>query len=197
MSKRRKNKNKRRAIKRKSKSSSSKGTKTEKVSRSKKWAPKKIISMLLGVIGVVSGIFGIWIVLAPKVSVQPGVALDPNKPAFTTFTIHNQGYVPVYNVKLANSVRYLGYPGNTHVIGVGDYTNRFSNPKHIASKLSRDEQYSELLALSGLKNNNFQNADIAIVLTYKWLWQRQSLHRFVSKQGKDGQWHWLPQPIEK
>ena len=197
MSKRRKNKNRRKSAKRKNKPSTSKSTKAEKASLSKKWSVKKTISIVIGLVGLVSAIFGIWTALTPRVLVQPGVALDPNKPAFTTFTVQNQGYVPVYDVKLANSFKYLGYPGNTHVIGLGDYTNRFSDPKQIVSKLSPGKEYAEPLALSGLKNNNFQNADIAIVLTYKWIWQRQSLYRFVSKQGKDGKWHWLPRPIKK
>ena len=83
---------------------------------------------------------------------------------------------------------------------LGDYSNRFSDPKHVASVIVPGEQYSVLLSLSGMKNNKIENADIAIVLTFKpkWLpWRRETKHRFVSTQSKDGQWHWFPQPIDK
>lgn len=192
MSRKRKSRNKRKARK-----PSRSKKKVEKTVPPKKSSTRKLVSITLGLLAMIGTLLGIWTVLRPNVSVNPGVALDPNKPAFTTFTIHNQGYLPVYDVKLSCSVKYLEFPGNTHVIGLGDYSNRFSNPKHVADKISPDEQYSELLPLSSLEHNDFQNADIAIVLTFKWLWRRTSLHRFIAVQGKDGQWHWLPRPIKK
>ena len=171
-------------------------SKAENVPHSKKSSVKKIISIVVVVVGL--PILGIWTLLNPTIFVEPGVAFDPNRPAFTTFTTHNQGLVCVHDVKLANSFKYLDYPGKAHVIGHGDYTNRFTDPKHFRSKLCPGKPWAEHLALSGLENNNFENADIAIVVTYTLLWQREpSLHRFVSKQAKDGQWHWLPQPMKK
>ena len=97
--------------------------------------------------------------------------------------------------------KYLKLQGDITVVGLGDYTNRFSDPKHVASVIAPGEQYSVPLSLTGMKNNKIENADIAIVLTFKrikWLpWRRKTLHRFVTTQSKDGQWHWLPQPIKK
>ena len=173
-------------------------SKAENVPHSKKSSVKTIISIVGGVVGLVSGIICIWILLNPTIFVEPGVAFDPNKPAFTTFTTHNQGLVCVYDVTLANSIKYLDYPGKAPAIGLGEYTNRFTDPNHFKSKLCPGKPWAERLALSGLKNDNFENADIAIVVTYTLLWQREpSLHRFVSRKAKDGQWHWQPKPIKK
>jgi hypothetical protein len=158
----------------------------------------KTIQAALAVWGVV---LSTWVVFNPRVFVCPAVALDPNNPAFTPFVVHNQGYLAIHDVKFSCSMKYLKLPGNILVVGLGDYTNRFSNPKHVANVIAPGEQYSELLPLTGMEHNKIENADIAIVLTFKpvkWLsWQRETLHRFVATQGKDGQWHWLPQPINK
>jgi len=115
--------------------------------------------------------------------------------------VHNQGYLSIYDVKFSCAMKYLKYPGNIHVIAQKDYANSFSDPKQVASVIAAGEQYSELLPLTGMKHNKIENADIAIVLSFKSIcclpWRRKTLHRFVSTQGKDGHWHWLPQPINK
>ena len=157
----------------------------------------KTILTLLAIWGV---LLSSWVVFNPRVFVQPGVVLDPNNPAFTPFIIHNQGYLAIYDVKVKNSFKYLKLQGDITVVGLGDYSNRFSDPKHVASVIAPGEQYSVLLSLSGMKHNKIENADIAILLTFKpkWLpWRRETKHRFVSSQSKDGQWYWFPQPINK
>jgi hypothetical protein len=99
-------------------------------------------------------------------------------------------------------MKYLKFAsGGPLAIGLGDYTNRFSDPKQVARVIAAEEEYSELLPLSGLEHNQIENADIAIVLSFRpirWLpWRRERLHRFVVTQSKDGQRYWLPQPINK
>ncbi len=161
---------------------------------------KKIILIVWTVITVVSVIANLWIPFRPRVFVYSGPSLDPNNPAQALFTIRNQGNLAIYDIKISNSMRYLELPGVATVIGLGDYTNRFSDPKHVASVLKPGQEFTVPLALSGIKGNKFGNADIAIVVPFKlklWPWKQETLHRFVSIQGKDGQWYWLPQPISK
>lgn len=168
---------------------------------SKKSLIKRVFTCILAILSIWGICLTTWVVFVPRVFVYPGVSLDPNNPAFTTFTVQNQGNFNVYDVKVSNSVKYLKLPGDILVVGLGNYTNRFSDPKHVASVIAPWEQYSVPLALTGMEHNKIENADIAIVLTFKpskWLsWQHETLHRFVSTQGKDKQWHWLPQPIKK
>ena len=148
------------------------------------------------------GIFlSTWVVINPRISVYPSVALDPTNPVFTPFIVDNQGYLAIHDVKFSCSMKHLKLPGEITIIGLGDYTNRFSNPKHVANVIAPGEKYSEFLPFTGLEHNTFENADIAIVLNYKlrnWFpWTHEALYRFVSTQAKDGHWYWLPEPINK
>lgn len=156
---------------------------------------------ILAVWGIVLTSLTSWLVFNPRVFVHPEAALDPNNPAFTPFGFRNQGYLAIHDVKYSLSFKYLQFPGDILVVGLGDYTNRFSDPKQVASVIAPGEQYTVLLPLTGMEHNKIENADIAIVLTFKrikWLsWRRKTLHRFLTTQGKDGHWHWLPQPIKK
>jgi len=169
--------------------------------RSRRSRVKIFLSIVVNVLAIWGVVLSTWVVFNPRVFVHPSVALDSKNPAFTPFVVHNQGYLTIHDVKFSCSMKYLKLPGNITVIGLGDYTNRFSNPKHMANVIAPGEQYSELLPFTGMEHNTFENADIAIVLTFKpikWLpWTRETLHRFVATQGKDRQWHWLPEPINK
>lgn len=177
---------------------------TKNGARSRRPRARMLLSIgkkILAVCGVWGVVLTTWVVFNPRVFVHPAVALDPNNPTFTPFVVHNQGYLAIHYVKFSCSIKYLKFPGDILVVGLGNYTNRFSNPKHVASVIAPGEQYSELLPLTGMKHNKIENADIAIVLTFKpikWLpWRCKTLHRFVATQGKNGQWYWLPQPINK
>jgi hypothetical protein len=160
-----------------------------------------ILSIALKILAVWGVILSMWVVSNPRVFVRSsGVALDPNNPAFTPFVVQNLGYLAIYNVTVKCSVKHLKLSGDINVVGLGDYTNRFSDPKHVASVIAPGEEYTILLPLTGLEHNQIENADIAIVLSFKprWLpWQREMLHRFVTTQSKDGQWYWFQQPINK
>jgi len=169
--------------------------------RSRRSRIKIFFSIAVNVLALWGVVLSTWVVFNPRISVYPSVALDPTNPVFTPFIVHNQGYLAIHDVKFSCSMKYLKLPGDITVIGLGDYTNRFSNPKHVANIIAPGEKYSELLPFTGMEHNTFENADIAIVLTYKpmkWFPRaRETLYRFVSTQGKDGHWHWLPEPINK
>lgn len=156
---------------------------------------------ILAVWGVILTSLTSWVVFNPRVFVHPEAALDPNNPAFTPFGFQNQGYFAIHDVKCSLSFRYLTFPGDILVVGLGDYSNRFSDPKQVARIIAPGEQYTVLLPITGMEHNKIENADIALVLTFKrtkWLsWRRKTLHRFVTARGKGGQWHWLPQPIKQ
>jgi len=144
---------------------------------------------------------GIWMMVTARVSVYPSVSLDPANPVFTVFVIRNDGYLAIRDVKISCSMKYLKLAGEIHAVGLGEYTNRFSDPKQVARVIAPGEEYSVLLPLSGMKHNQVEGADIAVVLSLqpiKWLPRHQErLYRFVVSTGKDGQRHWLHQPIKK
>lgn len=201
MSKRRKSGKSRKTTKKYHGSSNiTKSTNTDVV-ESRKKRNKMVIFIILNILAVWGVALTTWVVFNPRVFVLPsGIALDPDNPVFSPFVVQNQGYLAIYDVSVSCSVKYLKLPGDIHVVGQGDYTNRFSDPKQVASVIAPGEEYTILLPLTGLEHNRIENADIAIVLSFKprWLpWQRETLHRFVATQGKDGQWYWFQQPINK
>jgi hypothetical protein len=160
---------------------------------------RRIVSLVLQALGIWGVFITIWVAFTPRVFVYPRVSLDPNNPVFTYFAVRNEGYLSVRDVTVSCSAKYLILPGGTTVIGLGDYTNRFSDPKQVARVIAPGVEYSVLLPLSGLEHNKFENMDIAIVLSFRpirWWWPRETLHRFVSTQGENGEWHWLQQPIK-
>jgi len=162
---------------------------------------RKVLSFILAALGVWGVYVTTWVVAKPRVFVYPSVALDPANPAFTIFVVRNEGYLAIHDVKFECSMKYLKLPGGPTIIGLGDYTNRFFDPKQVARVIVPGEECSELLPLSKMEHNQFRNADIAVVLSFRpfrWLpcrWERK--HRFETREGEDGQWHWLPQPINK
>jgi hypothetical protein len=171
------------------------------VAESRKKRNKMVIFVVLNILAVWGVVLTTWVVFNPRVFVlSSGVALDPNNPAFSPFFVQNQGYLAIYDVNVSCSVKYLKLPGDIHVVGIGDYTNRFSDPKQVASVIAPGEQYTILLPLTGMKHNKIEDSDIAIVLSFKpqWLpWRRKTIHRFISTRSKDGQWYWFQQPIKK
>lgn len=175
--------------------------KVNNASTPKKSRVKTILSVAERLLAFWGVLVTIWVVYYPRVFVDPAAPLDPSNPAFTPFVVHNQGYLAVHDVQFSCSIKYIKFPGGTLAIAQKEYENKFSDPKQIASVIAAGEKYTELLPLTGMKNNQIENADIAIVVSYKPIkllpWCRKTLHRFVSTQGKDGQWHWLPQPINE
>jgi hypothetical protein len=171
------------------------------VPRPKKRWPKIALSVVVNILALWGGVLTIWVVYYPRVSVDPASALDPNNPAFTPFVVHNQGYWSIHDVKFSCTMKYIKYPGKIVAVAQKEYENSFSDPKQIVDVIAAGEKYTELLPLTGMEHNRIENADIAIVLSFKpinWLpWRRETRHRFVSTQGKDRLWHWLPQPINE
>ena len=171
------------------------------VQGSKKKFVKKPFSVM-NILAVWGVLITTWIAFTPRLYVYPSASIDPSNPVFTFFVVRNNRHLAICDVKQSASMKYLKLPGDILVVGLGDYTNRFSDPKQVANLIYPGEEYSFLLPFSNLEHNQIENADIAIVLSFRrfrWLpwWRKESLHRFISIKGKDGQWHWLPQPIKK
>lgn len=162
---------------------------------------RRFLSLILQIIGLCGAFIAIWIAVTPRVFVYPRISLDPNNPLDTFFAVRNEGHLKIRDVKVECSMKYLEFPGDIKVIGLGEYTNRFTDPKQVASVIVPGEEFSVLLPLSELEHNKIGNADVALVLSFlpiRWIpWRSESLYRFVSIQGKNGQWYWLQQPINK
>jgi len=198
---RRKNKNA--AIKRSPVPPASEGTKDQGVKPRRslvKSLLRKVRSFAWDGLAFLGAFCTIWIAVWPHVYVYPSIDLDPNNPMFTPFVVRNEGYLAIRDVKFSCAVKYLTRPGGPTVLALGEYENSFSDPKQVSRVIAPGEEASELLPLSGMKDNQWQNADIAVRLRFRpWRWlpyEWKELHRFEVKRKGDC-WHWLPQPINK
>ena len=204
MKKKRKSVKKKVNDKKKSDSPSSKTIKghTEKPKRT---LVRKIFLFVWNTYAALAVFATIWIAVNPRVYVYPSVNLDPTNPVFTPFVVRNEGYLAIRDVKFWCSMKYLKLAsGGPLIIGMGDYDNSFSDPAQVSRVIAPGEEASELLPLSNMEHNQFENADITVNLSYRpfrlWpfsLWINKEKHRFETRQGADEQWHWLPQPINK
>ena len=159
-----------------------------------------MIYVLITLVGLVSSIITILSVIKPRVSVQTDVALNPSNPVFTTFVIRNDGqHLSFHDVKVSNAiVKIEETEKNVQIIGPGDYSDSFSIKEQVASVIRPGEEYSIELPLSRLQHHQFGKMDIAIKVSFKWLFRQiERMYRFETKRGEDGRWHWQPQPIEK
>lgn len=162
---------------------------------------RRVLSIILAVLGVWGVYLTTWVVATPRVFVYPSISLDPANPMFTMFVVRNEGYLAIRDVKFECSIDSLTLSDGTQVKAEVPYDNRFFDPNQVARVIDPGEEWSELLPLSGLEHNQFKSADLAVVVSFrpfKWLpWRQKRKHRFETRVGKDGQWHWFPQPINK
>ena len=163
---------------------------------------RRVMTLLVTLIGTVAAVIGIWSYVKPRVSVHTGDPQTPSNPVLTPFVICNDGSLPIRDVKCSNAMKELFEKDmGVTIIGLGDFSNRFSDLQQVARVIYPGEEYSIQLYFSKLKHHQFGKMDIAIVISFrpiKWLsWRKESLHRFVTREGEDGQWHWQPMPIKK
>jgi len=204
MSKKHRNKKKRTFVKRSGKKTKKKAVKRSGKKKKKKATFKKsriVIAIIITLIGLVGAGFGTWSIINPRISVRTGEPHDPNNPVLTPFVIRNDGHLAIRDVKCSNAMRELNEKGmDIQIIGLGHFSNRFSDLEQVADVIYPGEEFSTPLYFSNLKHHQFGKMDVAIVISFrpiKWLsWRKESSVRFITK-GEDGQWHWQPMPFNK
>jgi hypothetical protein len=166
---------------------------------------KRFCSFIYCLFALVATFATIWIVVNPRVYVYPSINLDSANPVFTPFIVRNEGYLAIRDVKFYSSMKEIKLAsGGPTVIAMVPFDNSFSDPKQVSRIIAPGEEASELLPFSNMEHNNFENADIAVRLSFRpfklWpfsLYIRKELHRFELRTAKDGQRYWFPQPINK
>lgn len=163
---------------------------------------RRIFSLVIKAIAICAAVVTIWVAFAPRVCVYSRAALDPNNPVFTYFAVRNEGYLAAMrDVTIWSSIKELRMSDGTRVIGLGDFTNKFSDPKHVARVIAPGEEYSILLPLSGLIHHKIDDLDIAVVVLFRpirwWPWKCEKKYRFVTTPGKDGRRYWVQKPIDQ
>jgi len=191
MSKKKRHRKKRTIVKR----SGQKKKKTVKRSHS-------VMAIIVALIGILGSVIGIYSYVKPRVSVHIGDPKTPSNPVLTPFVIRSGGHLKIRDVKCSNSIiELVENDKNVTIIGPEDHSDRFSDIHDVASVIDPGEEYSIQLALSKLKHHQFGRMDIVIVISFRphkwWPWRHESLHRFETREGEDGEWYWQPLPIKK
>jgi len=163
---------------------------------------RRVMTLLVTLIGTVAAVIGIWLYIKPRISVHTGDPQTPSNPVLTPFVICNDGRLTIRDVKCSNSIiELVENDKNVTIIGPEDHSDRFSDIQDVALVMAPGEPYSIQLALSKLKHHQFGRMDIVIVISFRphkwWPWRHESLHRFETREGEDGQWYWQPLPIKK
>ncbi len=173
---------------------------TQKLKRS---LIKRFCSFIYCLFALAAASATIWIAVDPRVYVYPSINLDPANPIFTPFIVRNEGYLAIRDVKFRSSINKLNLAfGGPTVIAEEPFDNSFSDPKQVSRIIAPREEASELLPFSNMEHNNFENADIAVRLSYRPFrfcpfYVKEELHRFELRTAKDGERYWFPQPINK
>ena len=148
MSKKHRNKKKRTKAKRRVKQK--KKISVKQSGKKKKTTVKRLLSYIS--VGTLIAIVSIWFCVKPRVSVQPGVALDPNNPVFTTFLIRNNGYLAIRDVITSNALDWaVETDKNVLMIGPGDYSDTFTIKEQFAPVIYPEQEISIEIYLSNLK----------------------------------------------
>lgn len=140
--------------------------------------------------GVVVGIVGFFFALYPKVTINPPVVLDPDKPLSASFRVVNDSYLPVYNVKFV-----CGFNNATTNVNSGFQNIGFQNGRSPITILKPNEATETTCPIVEKEGVALKIFDTTITVEFDAWWpfpnQTRSA-RFTSRPNKDGQLQWIP-----
>ena len=184
-----------------------KPTRQKKISKAPVTSPKKkkifpflwkAFTCFAVILGVVVALYALY----PKLSVEPDSYLDPKNPLKTLFRITNEGFLPLYNVKILSAIHEVKSKGEQRMSGSSDYKSRFFNPIHVADKISYGESDTAFCALGGLKIPfSVDYTDMAIIVEFSPplfpFWRMERTFPFTTQKNIDGDVILVHRPINK
>jgi len=196
-----------------SKSTKKRKTKSKKAKRQKKSqqvykgpgksrSKKTFFSYMWKIFAGFAVILGVSVALYPKVSVEPDSYLDPKNPLKTLFRITNDGFLPLYNVKILSAINEVKSNGEQRMTGDTDYKSRFFNPIHVADKISYGESDTAYCALGGLNiPYSVDYADMAIIVEFSppilTFWRMERTFPFTTQKNVSGDVILIHRPVNK
>lgn len=163
---------------------------------------KKVSISILKIIAGISVVINLWIFFKPNISIEPTIPLDQNNPLHTPFSVCNNSYFSIYDVKVGCAPRYVR---SSNYVDVASYYNDFSSEifktDHIAKKIKPGERYTQKVPLISLKGLSAEYADIAIIATFRYPLfcpiRHKIKYRFVTITSDEGISYWVQEPIDK
>tara|TARA_B100000614_G_scaffold259934_2_gene285630 strand:- start:340 stop:921 length:582 start_codon:yes stop_codon:yes gene_type:complete len=147
-------------------------------------------------------VLGVVVTLYPKVSVEPDSYLDPKNPLKTLFRITNEGFLPLYDVRILSAIHEVKSKREKRIIGVTDYKSRLFNPIHVADKISSGESDTAYCALGGLKLPfGVDYIDMAIIVdfapSFLNFWRMERVFPFTTQKNVSGDVILIHRPVNK
>jgi hypothetical protein len=149
--------------------------------------------ILIGPVSVALACFGAYAVAEPRLSIQPSSeAVDSSNPYVTPFTLTNDGYFSIYQVKATCIPHILKFKA----INSRDAQAQIKNQAFTGDVLGPDEHRSFVCDVFHFTNNpqTIEYADVGIGVTFQpirrinWRLFRQFL--FQAAPQPDGKLHW-------
>ncbi|MFY9854081.1 MAG: hypothetical protein WAK26_09420, partial [Terracidiphilus sp.] len=139
--------------------------------------------------------------MLPRISVTPQSATNPDDPFATPFTVKNDGFLPLYDVKSECAIRQvqllqINTPYVLTVVEPKAYGFRLIDPRFAASVLDPNSTIDMACPFQRVENKKVKNANIALIVSFRpsilpWL-RQEKFYPFVT--GTDqitGQIHWF------
>lgn len=135
----------------------------------------------------------------PRVSIAASDPVDPVDPFSVSFTVTNNNYLPLENVKT-----YIGIAQAGLFVGPPGYCARFFSPQWRSGDLHIDDKYTVAFSdvfrfergpepIDGFKG------DVAVIVQYSpWFLPviREKVTRFVAHRQTNGQYYWYAEPLK-
>ncbi|SAL87613.1 hypothetical protein AWB68_08471 [Caballeronia choica] len=125
----------------------------------KKFKIWKLWQIFWSVVGPAISIIGFYFLIAPKITIDPGINLDPEQPLATQFLVKNIGHTPVYGMTFSCG---LGRAGHTY-IGSLSVSRRTISPISVLEPGASD---TKSCALYSSGDSDIPNVEITA--TYHW-----------------------------
>lgn len=166
---------------------------------------KSTLKQIMGVIGFIGSLLGFYLgylALVPRPVVSQVVSAMPTTLLATSFSVTNNGYLPMYNAEFSCGVINVDAKGKQKLGGSKDKGLRIVKPDQRASVIKYTQSYSAKCSQNSFgfigENSEKQpitNADIEILVSFKpWLlpWREEKSFRFTTVTGDDNKLQWVP-----
>lgn len=143
-------------------------------------------------------VLGVAAAAYPRLSVSSSSPLNPTDPFSTGFTISNDGFFSIHDVKFACSLNDVkGHVGEIPIT-IEDVEVDLDAP---ISKIEASEKATFKCRISFSQTApDLSVGDLSIDIDFRPAYvpmRMKKSYRFVTARGSDGQYYWQPQPLAK
>jgi hypothetical protein len=156
---------------------------------------KATLDKLWALILAVATLIGAYVVLPPRVSIEPLMALNPVDPYTTQFNLKNENSMfSIYNVNAVCWPRNMESGNGFSVVSPGPLNNVHHEIPFLESGASSTIDCPPVIGGIGRWSGAVVNAELEFVISYRqswWPFLQQERHAFASRRDVQGAVHWV------